>query len=128
MRRTPPKENGEHSKKEPTSPRSGRSSASSTPLPSKKLVTPEGSQGGENSSDKVSKPTTNGNSSATTSPQLAAPPSKPLGGIPGFPGVPGFPGPFPPPGRLGSENGYRPPFDSHPALRLPLGVGTGGKA
>ena len=98
-----------------------------TPIPSKKLVTPEGSQGGENSSDKVSKPTTNGNSSATTSPQLAAP-SKPLGGIPGFPGVPGFPGPFPAPGSLGSENGYRPPFDSHPALRLPLGVGPGGKA
>ena len=127
MIRTPPKENGEHSKKEPASPRSGRSSASSTPIPSKKIAPPEGSSG-DSSSDKVSKSTTNGSASATTPPQLSVPPSKISGGVPGFPGIPGFPGTFPAPGSLAVENGYRPPFDSHPALRLPPGVGPGGKA
>lgn len=128
MRRTPPKENGDHSKKEPSSPRSGRSSASSTPIPPKKIPVSEGSSGGEGANDKVSKPTTNGNASSTSPLQLSAPPSKPLGGAPGFPGMPGFPVPFPAPGSLGGENGYRPPLDSHPALRLPLGIGPGGKA
>ena len=88
------------------------------------VTTPDGSTTGESSSDKSAKPATNGNGSATSPPQLSGP-SKPLGGIPGFPGVPGFPGSFPPPGV---ENGYRPPFDPHPALRPPLGAPPGGKA
>ena len=122
LRRTPPKENGDHSKKEPTSPRSGRSSASSTPVPSKKAA-PTEAPSSDSSSDKGSKPTTNGSAAGASPPHVPAPTSKPLGGIPGFPGVPGFPGSFP-----GAENGYRPPLESHPALRLPLGIGPGGKA
>ena len=116
LRRTPPKENGDHSKKEPTSPRSGRSSASSTPVPPKKANSESGGSI-DGSSDK-SKPATNGSGTSTTLPQLLGPPSKqgPLGAIP-FNVPPGFPGAFPPPGGL--ENGYRPQFDSHPALRPP---------
>ena len=53
-------------------------------------------------------------------------------GLPGPPpfGLPGFPGAPPmPPGAVpfSAENGYRPPFDAHPALRPPLGIPPGGK-
>ena len=123
LRRTPPKENGDlnnsHAKKEPVSPRSGRSSASSTPAP-----TANGSKKSISSSDEgaANKPATPnpGSGQQNGKPGLPVPPF----GIPGFPGGPPLPpgAPFP-----GAENGYRPPFDPHPALRPPLGIPPGGK-
>ena len=120
-RRTPPKENGngssnEHAKKEPVSPRSGRSSASSTPAPTKK-----------SSSNPDDKPTT----PKPTTPNGAAPAAPGSGALkPGLPappfGLPGFP-PIPPGAPFSAENGYRPPFDPHPALRTPIGMPPGGK-
>ncbi len=142
-RRTPPKENGDangHAKKEPVSPRSGRSSASSTPAPKK--------GGAEDGGGGSAKPTTPKPSTPNGAPGLKQPPGAGAAGAPGLPvppfgGIPpGFPGgpPLPPgapPGAaaaaaaaaaaFAAENGYRPPFDPHPALRPPLGIPPGGK-
>lgn len=105
LARSSPKENGDvnsHAKKEPVSPRSGRSSASSTPTTS----------GKKGSDDKAATPTTNGSGG----------PLKPGLNGPGF-GLPGLPPgvPIPPGAPFSAENGYRPPFDPHTALRPPLG-------
>ncbi len=113
LRRTPPKENGNGNgtsdhKKEPVSPRSGRSSASSTPAP--------------NSNKKAAddKPGTPKPPTTPTAAAAAAGKALPFG-LPGFPG-----GPPVPPGA-GLENGFRPSFDPHQALRATMGMPPGGK-
>lgn len=122
MRRTPPKENGvDHlnHKKDPVSPPSGHSSASSTPAPPKKngddAKPPTPKSGGQRSPSSME----NG------SPTLKGLPGPPYG-LPGFPPPPGLPtngsGPSPP-----DAPGYpRPSYDpAHSALRPPPALGLG---
>jgi hypothetical protein len=131
LRRTPPKENGDlNAKKEPLSPRSGRSSASSTPAPSGKKSTESSSEKPTTSPKPNTPPSAGGG--ATQHPPPGAPPSmKQVPGLPGPPfGMPGFHEHMSggPAGPFGLENGFpRPPFDQHAALRPPLGIPPGGK-
>ena len=119
VRHSPPKENGVDHKRDPVSPPSGHSSASSTPAPSKK----NGDDG------KPPTPKSGGHRSPPSlengSPTLKGLPGPPYG-LPGFPPPPGLPangsGPPPP-----DAPGYpRPPYDpAHPALRPSPALGLG---
>lgn len=120
LNRTSPKENGDshHAKKEPISPRSGRSSASSTPALGHSKKSEDGNK------PPTPKPSTpNGGGAAGNGPMKPGLPGAPFN-LPGFPGGPPL-GPGVPP--FNAENGYRPPFDPHTAMRPQLGLPPAGK-
>ncbi|XP_059081772.1 protein groucho-like isoform X3 [Tigriopus californicus] len=120
LNRTSPKENGDsnHAKKEPISPRSGRSSASSTPALGHSKKSEDGNK------PPTPKPSTpNGAGAAGNGPMKPGMPGAPFN-LPGFPGGPPL-GPGVPP--FNAENGYRPPFDPHTAMRPQMGLPPAGK-